>query len=634
MIRFRQILFLMLLTNCIHLFSQPDFDIQKTVPASLHNIMVNDSGKYFYTHPSGSAKISETDNVPEFSIDNFRDCAIGTANGIEFKFGIKSGKEDFNGMLKYGFFANDSSRIQLPAYIGEPEKIIKGKCSINLSKLLGMLDKYAGYKSTGKAKLGYKVFDEKAGKIYEGRLSVSGRGPFTIICSIIEGPFVGQITTNSAVFTFKTDKKVKAKILSGGKEFPELIADYNHEIKIDGLTPSTHYNYKIIADADNFEGAFTTAPLPGSRTDFSFAFICSNSEQYNSEGFFNGINNSYLTKAIATAYGEGAKFIQFTGNYGLNEITEKGSIELQYANWKRSVEPWAGLIPMYTTRNANGLFNKFNQKNSIFLDKFPYEKMSGEKLFAENFANFQNGPASEDESKYDPDKIMTDFPDYSETAYFYVYDNIAVVCLNSDYWTTYPVSSIETAGGNPAGYIMDSQLQWLKETLTQLDKSSAINNIFIVVNSPVFPNDSHNENGMWYGGNNKVRPFIAGKGVDKGIVERRDELLNTCINQSNKVMAILTGGECSYTRTEIDPQTPIYNTIPENPLKIGRNFTQISLGSETPSISDYVLFPWSNSVKRRILTNVICIFHVHGSSITMDTINPLTMETIESIRWR
>ena len=85
---------------------------------------------------------------------------------------------------------------------------------------------------------------------------------------------------------------------------------------------------------------------------------------------------------------------------------------------------------------------------------------------------------------------------------------------------------------------------------------------------------------MWYRGNNEKRPWVAGKPLKKGIIERRDELLDILVNQSTKVRAILTGDEHNYCKTEIGPETVIYNDDWEGErLELTRTIYQVNNGA-------------------------------------------------------
>jgi len=90
------------------------------------------------------------------------------------------------------------------------------------------------------------------------------------------------------------------------------------------------------------------------------------------------------------------------------------------------------------------------------------------KLFSNNFVNPQNGPQSEDGAYYDPNKNKNDFPGYGESVFYYIYDNIAMVVLNSNYWYAPSTTMIPEIGGNPHGYIMDNQLQWFDEKINRV----------------------------------------------------------------------------------------------------------------------------------------------------------------------
>ncbi len=225
---------------------------------------------------------------------------------------------------------------------------------------------------------------------------------------------------------------------------------------------------------------------------------------------------------------EKVRFMQFTGDMitGYKENTD--AIQLEYANWKRAIEPFARYIPITTMGNHEAAVKTFfdpanNYKYQV--DNFPYDIASSEAIYQREFVNPLNGPDSEDGSMYDPDENAIDFPSYKETVFYYIYDNLAMVVLNSNYWYTPSIKSIDVTGGNIHGYVMDNQLEWFSNTMAELENNSAIDHIFVTIHTPLFPNGGHIYDDMWYNGDNSFRPVIAGKKVEKGIIERRDELL-------------------------------------------------------------------------------------------------------------
>lgn len=84
-------------------------------------------------------------------------------------------------------------------------------------------------------------------------------------------------------------------------------------------------------------------------------------------------------------------------------------------------------------------------------------------MFAANFVHPLNGPDSEDGASYDPSPSQSDFPSYKENVYFYTYDNVAVIVLNSNYWYAPTTARLWHTSGGMHAYIMDMQLKWFKK---------------------------------------------------------------------------------------------------------------------------------------------------------------------------
>jgi hypothetical protein len=275
-------------------------------------------------------------------------------------------------------------------------------------------------------------------------------------------------------------------------------------------------------------------------------------------------------------------------------------------------------------------FGDWRVKKPFRIDRFPYETESGERLFADNFVNPLNGPESEDGASYDPDKNKADFPSYHENVYYYIYDNVAMIVLNSDYWYSPSTELIPHTGGGVHGYIMDQQLKWLESKISILENDPRLDHIFITLHTPFFPNGGHVDDDMWYEGNNNVRPYIAGKPTKKGIIERRDDLLDLLVNKSRKVIAILTGDEHNYNKLKIGPEVEIYPTdYPANKIKLLRTIYQINNGAAGAPYYAQQQVPWSPAVSGFTTQNALVLFHVRGKSIEVEVINPDTLEEIE-----
>jgi hypothetical protein len=407
----------------------------------------------------------------------------------------------------------------------------------------------------------------------------------------------------------------------------------HHEILISELQPNTDYSYIIKYGNNSDEYSFHTAPSPGTRTKFTFAYA-SDSRANNGGGERNlmGVNAYILKKITALCAFKGVSFFQFTGDMINGYSVDPDDIVLQYANYKRTIEPFAHYFPIVSSiGNHEALVYLFADDNDYCeVDRFPFTDQSMEAVYALNFVNPANGPKSEDGAVYDPDPDKVNFPPYDETVFYYTYDNVAVISLNSNYWYSPNLEEYPESGGNLHAYIMDKQLEWFASVLERLEKDSDIDHIFVTLHTPFFPNGGHVGDDMWYNGNNLFRPTVAGKPVEYGIIERRDQLLDLMINKSSKVIAALTGDEHNYHVMRLTADTPIY---PENysdrRIDIARPIWFINNGAAGAPYYGQEKTPWSDHVRIFSTQNAIVFFHVNGKTISVEVINPDTLELID-----
>jgi 3',5'-cyclic AMP phosphodiesterase CpdA len=331
------------------------------------------------------------------------------------------------------------------------------------------------------------------------------------------------------------------------------------------------------------------------------------------------------------------RFMQFTGDMITGYLSYMNEMELEYANWKKSIEPFAHYFPVNTAignhESLNNIYYEPNLKQRIDVDKFPFATESSEYLYAKEFVNPTNGPKSEDGASYDPSVSTDDFPSYSENVFYYTFDNVAMVVLNSDYWYAPSSRFLQFVSGNLHGYIMDQQLEWFEKTISKLEKDDNIDHIFLTQHTPFFPNGGHVQDDMWYNGNNDYRPVIAGKRVAKGIIERRDELLDIAVNQSTKVRAILTGDEHNYCKTEIGPETNRYPDVYLPPkIELKRTIYQINNGAAGAPYYAQEETPWTPFTSGFTTQNALVFFHVNGERIDMEVFNPDTLEKVDELK--
>ncbi|NOX46330.1 MAG: hypothetical protein GXO89_05065 [Chlorobi bacterium] len=333
-----------------------------------------------------------------------------------------------------------------------------------------------------------------------------------------------------------------------------------------------------------------------------------------------------------------AAFLQFTGDMISGYSDNWNEQKLQYHNFKNVLEQYAHYIPVNVGMGNHEALNFYFANEAgevVMIDKFRFGAESAETLFAEMFVNPLNGPESEDNSKYDPDPENRDFPSYKENVFSYTYGNIAMIVLNSDYLYAPTEDQVPKTGGNIHGYIMDNQLQWFKEEIAKYEKDKNIDHVFVTIHTPAFPNGGHSGDDMWYKGNNEIRPYVAGKPVDKGIIERRDEFLDIMINKSSKTIALLCGDEHNYNRMLIDSRTNIYpDGWKWEKLKISRPIWQITNGSAGAPYYGQEELIWSSSVQFFATQYALVFFHINGNEIELEVINPDTGEEVDKVKIR
>lgn len=625
---------LSIIIAALSILSSTNVFAQIEIPAIYSNMFKDERGYYI---KDGATRLYEIPTTAKYSIANFINPAIGTANGLAFDFKMN----DFNGSLYYGFLNYKEWKYPQPVYYKSSAEINNGKATIDiLNNMRGKYDMIDWEKNRGGI-VGYRVCDAVGRIIFDGIVEFKWTNTFEVVPTIASGPFISIITDTSAVITFSMNIQDNPTIECNGKtfnpKFQEILNYY--EFEINGLSPNKVYEYTVKYGQSELKRNFQTAPREGTRSAFSFAFSSdSRSGRGGGERDIYATNKYIIKKSFALANFFGSKFYQFTGDMISGYTDSFNDIMLQYWNWKESVSPFTSYMPVYVgIGNHEHLGTRFadEKKNMIALDKFPFQDQSMESAFAYVYTSPLNGPESEDGSKYDPNPNKIDFPSYKENVYYYIYDNIAMIVLNSNYLYAPDETKIALTGGNPHAYIMDNQLQWFRQTIEVLENNPNIDHIFVTLHTPALPNGGHKSDDMWYDGNNGIKPYIAGKAVDKGIIERRDEFFDILINQSKKAVALLSGDEHNYSRTKITPTTNLYpDNYPLNKLKISREFWQITNGSAGAPYYAQEELPWTADCEIFSTQYALLIFKIDGKNIILEAWNPDTLEKIEEIKLR
>ncbi|MDM8560551.1 metallophosphoesterase family protein [Candidatus Parabeggiatoa sp. HSG14] len=602
------------------------------------NLVLMDGNKKY------SLKPVTTKYTPEQLVGN----PTGTKNGIQFNFG------DFNGQLYYGFIKPGDGHYPQPVFHRKASIIKNGLVNIDIATDMSGKYDMIDWEKTGQGTMGYRVVTRNGIILYDGKLAFTGSGPFQInTASIIEGPFINLAEDGSFHHTVRisfetlteTTATVTVRNMTDDKvhSFTNNTSTNHHEIPLKELMPNTNYSYTVKTVNDDKvyteSYSFKTAPLPGSRKPFSFAYTSdSRHAQGGGERRIEGTNAYIMKRIAALVQSKNVAFMQFTGDMINGELNSVEQTKVEYRNWKRAIEPFAHYLPIITTMgNHEAVVHIFeNGKNFILIDRFPYNTESAEAVFASQFVNPTNGPYSEDGAVYDPNPNQEDFPSYQENVFYYIYDNVAMIVLNSNYWYAPMLKSSPESGGNLHGYLMDKQLEWLEETVARLDKNDNIDFVFVTHHTPAFPSGGHVIDDMWYRGNNTPRAVVKHTAdgdnlIQRGIIEQRDSYLKI-IMKSQKVIGILTGDEHNFYWLLIHKDVSIYpDNWDKEDIRQSQDFRplyQVNNGAAGAPYFAQEETPWSEHVQSFTTQNAVAFFHIHGKSIQMEVINPDTLDTI------
>ncbi len=611
------------------LFAQPA--ALPEIPAVYSNLGPSDT--FFIVNGRNERTFVELERPPRFTLEQMQGDPQGTATGLQFDFG-----PDFFGTLYYGFIPSGDSKYPHPVYFRSPSPIDSGRAEINIARNLSGLYDMVGWQESGRGTLGYRVVDATGLIMYDGKVTFYHRDSFEVAPTLIEGPYLNQIRPDGAVIAFTTNRPYLAQVRVGDRVYYDEQPGVQHEIYVEGLEPATLYDYSIFMGDTMGTYSLRTAPLPGARSRFTFAYASdSRSGQGGGERDVYGANFYIMKKILALCTQQKAAFLQFTGDLIDGYLSSPAETDLQYANWKRAVEPFWHHLPIYPGMgNHEAVIRAFVAEDfpsPLMIDRFPFDTESAEAVFARHFVNATNGPESEDGAAYDPDASRIDFPSYRENVFHYRYDNVAMIVLNSDYFYAPSTMEVRTTSGNIHGYIMDRQLEWLQETVQQYEQDPTIDHIFVTQHTPCFPNGGHVRDDMWYNGNNQIRPYVSGKPMPKGIIERRDQILDIIVNNSRKVRAILTGDEHNYCRTHLTPETKIYPEPYFFPkIELTRDIYQINNGAAGAPYYSQEQTPWTPYTSNFTTQNAVVFIHVEGESVEVEVLNPDTLEEVDRFK--
>ena len=425
------------------------------------------------------------------------------------------------------------------------------------------------------------------------------QGKFHKLPTILEGPFLTQITVDSAVVWWVTDQPTTGQVRLINGANTRVITDQGgaagrHVVPLKGLTANTKYGYQVsskASDGGEIRSRSYTLRTSPQEPEFSFVFTCDGRTGGLGGGdtALEGINGVSARALAIQMSGHAPHLLIFTGDLINGYTTREDDFRAQLRSWKRIYGPLWREIPVYTGMgNHESLLDLF--EDGVQADK--QGEHSAEAVFASEFVHPMNGPEPE----------RPGLPPYKGSVYSFDYAGCHFSQLNSDYWYS---SRPRQREGNPFGRLLPGQLDWLEKDLTAA-RSARARHIFVFVHEPAFPNGGHVADSLWGGGR------------DPEAVNARDRFW-TIVTQAG-ASAVFSGHEHNYSRTLIDGKTPVHRDGTAN-AAFAKPTWQITQGAAgAPFYPRDSNVPWEKSVKKFVAhTWSYCLVQVRGPRVTLET---------------
>ena len=218
---------------------------QDDVPAIYKNIVI-EKGEPVVVSPKGKYRLDPDQDTPDYTLEMLSGNPLGTDTGFSFTFKDPNASETpAGGILFYSLWDPEESRYPMPHYRFSTLIDKHGTAQVDMSELTGRYD-LSGWEASGKGILYYRVSDARGAIVYEGKVFFTAN-PFAVDTSITAGPWVANITHDSAVIAFETNQPVIAQVSANGKRYVDETQTTRHEIKLSKLPPARSITYTVKA---------------------------------------------------------------------------------------------------------------------------------------------------------------------------------------------------------------------------------------------------------------------------------------------------------------------------------------------------------------------------------------------------
>ena len=412
----------------------------------------------------------------------------------------------------------------------------------------------------------------------------------------IEGPFVSNITSSSAVIWWRGETPAPGKVFIDESTLRDDEAPF--EVLVSDLESGSEYPYYVELDSGQrlpAEGTYVlrTSPRRGDSDEFLFAVMCDSRGVKPSEP----VNAAVLQALLKDAKSRSAQFVCFPGDLIFGYCHSAEDYREQLRLWQSAAAEVMHEMPIYATMGNHDVvihrtedrFGKYDLDGVMVGDVL----VTGEELFSQEFVNPENGPQEPEQEGA---------PLYGETCYSFDYGNSHFIFINTNYWMgtrAYPHEPGDPyrlyERGNPEGRLMDKQLSWLQNDLRQA-RRAAVQHIFLFGHEPAYPVSKHADDAMYYEGN-------ATLSLKRDVRARRHRFWKMLSDYG--VLVAFFGDEHNYSRGLMGP----VGDREYDPAV----WHVITGGAGAPPAPKFRTdLPWSDSI--RVFENRLhyCLVRVHG----------------------
>ncbi|MBL7085996.1 MAG: metallophosphoesterase [Candidatus Cloacimonetes bacterium] len=530
----------------------------------------------------------------------------------------------------YGTYLSDQ-KVRTPVYRHFGKEKLAGNSlhhsiTIDLSRLEYPLYDFGGvFAPQGGGTVCYRLMlpdpERSTTHIFDRRFEY--RGNRDVVC-ITEGPWIDITSPNGFTISWNTDRLSRGTVVVDGISY-ESPKNTHHEVVIDNYSGVNHkYQVKATSDSIAVSTPVFKFKTPDSSGKFLFAAMSDSRSGFG--GFTNnsnGVNIRILRRLFIDAYSRGAEFIIFAGDLINGHTTDEKDYIMQLQSWKDAVEPVGHIMPIFEGMGNHDLVLDYwkdpRRKYGIRMDKVFGN--SSEDLFAQEFVNPINNY---------PEKESSSAPTYKENVYYFDWDNIRFISVNSNYWWA---AWAEDIGGNIQGYILKNQMKWLEKVLEESESNKKIKHVFVFTHEPSFPVSSHLSDAMWYsGGSPESNRTIDNKPLNREYVIKFRDRFWKALSQNGKVRALIAGHEHNYVRMLIDSKTHVYLDGSSNDEFKNPVYQLITGGAGAPYYARIdVDIPWENAIKTFSSQEHYLLFKVDEKDIYLYVISS-SQEIIESLK--